>query len=478
MANINRRQFLSRSSAFGFTASMGALAGISANKAWAANTTGYKAMVCLFLKGGLDHADSVIPYDQPSYQSLSNARQGLFGAYNADSTASSRNRANLLKLNPDNAGTLGGREYSLPPQLSGLHAMFEGGDMALVGNVGPLLNPVTRAQIENDTANLPARLFSHNDQQSTWMTFASEGARIGWGGRFADAMIAATPGEDATYKAISTSSNDPFLAGNTVRQFRVTSSGAIVPDILGEEYILGFDAADANTRARLAEYISRDNLGLTNYFEQDFTAAKSRSFQTAQRMLQARQGGTSLTTTFPDSSLGRQLRSVAETINIQQALNTSRQVFYVTKGGFDTHSNQTSDMPGLQQDLSDSLAAFRAAMIEIGHWNDTVLFTASDFGRTVIDNGDGTDHGWGSHHFVLGGPVNGKRVYGSFPGPDTGSGAYMPTRGRLIPSVAVEQYAATIGSWFGLSSSELATALPNLSQFNEANLGFLNASSS
>lgn len=476
MAYINRRQFLSRSTAFGFAGSMGALAAMSSQKSWAANTSGYKAMVCLFLKGGLDHADSVIHYDQASYNRLGQERQGLFSAYNASSSGSSRNRSNLLKLNPQNSSTLGGLEYAFPPQMSEMHSMFENGDMAVVGNVGPLLNPVTRSQIESDTANLPARLFSHNDQQSTWMTFSSEGARVGWGGRFADLMAAATPGEDATYKAISTTSNDPFLAGNTVRQFRVTSSGAVIPDLIGQNYFLGSSSADNDTRARLSQYLQRNNFGLTNHFEQDFADAKSAGFVKAQNLLDARQSGSPITTPFPESGLGKQLKSIAETINIQQALNTSRQVFYATAGGFDTHSTQTGDLPNLQANISASLAAFRAALIEIGHWNDTVLFTASDFGRTVIDNGDGTDHGWGGHHFVMGGPVNGRNMYGSFPSPETNSGAYMPTRGRLIPTVSVEQYAATMGSWFGLSNSELATALPNLGQFNESTLGFLNGS--
>lgn len=477
MAYINRRQFMSRSSAFGFAASMGALTAVTSQRAWAANTSGYKAVVCLFLKGGLDHADSVIHYDQPSYDRLAQERQGLFGAYNANSSASSRNRSNLLKLNPQNSGTLGGLEFAFPPQMSEMHAMFEAGDMAVVGNVGPLLNRVTRSEIESDTANLPARLFSHNDQQSTWMTFSAEGARVGWGGRFADLMAAATPGEDATYKAISTTSNDPFLAGNTVRQFRVTSSGAVIPDLIGQQFFLGSSSADDETRARLAQYLERSNFGSSNYFEQDFANAKSAGFTKAQALLDARQTGSEVTTAFPESRLGKQLKSIVETINIQQSLNTSRQVFYATAGGFDTHSTQTGDLPGLQADISASLAAFRAGLIEIGHWDDTVLFTASDFGRTVIDNGDGTDHGWGGHHFVMGGGVNGRNMYGSFPSPETNSGNYMPTRGRLIPTVSIEQYAATIGSWFGLSDSELATALPNLSEFNDPNLGFLSNSS-
>ncbi len=473
MANINRRQFIARTSALGFASGLAGLTSATSSRAWAADTSGYKAIVCVLFNGGMDQADTVLPYDQASWNSLRAARTDLFNAYNANSSASSRNIANLLQLNADNIGNFGGRQFALPQQLAPLHSIFEAGDMAIVGNVGPLLNPVTRNEIENGTANLPARLFSHNDQQSTWLTLGTEGTQLGWGGRFADAAIASSPGESPTFKAISSGSNFPFLAGETARSIRVTSSGAPEPNLIAKRWYLGFNDADDATRARMRQFLAEQDHGASNYYERDLARANGRAITNSETIRAALESATPLATVFPTSSLGRQLQSIAETIRIQQALNTSRQVFFVNTGGFDTHSRQTTSIPALHGNIAASFAAFRDALVEVGYWNDTVLFTASDFGRTVIDNGDGTDHGWGGHHVVMGGAVQGRNLYGTLPSADTNSQDYTPSRGRLIPSVSIEQYAATIGSWFGLTNSELDAIFPNLSNFNQRNLGFL-----
>ncbi|MEL7058244.1 MAG: DUF1501 domain-containing protein [Pseudomonadota bacterium] len=167
------------------------------------------------------------------------------------------------------------------------------------------------------------------------------------------------------------------------------------------------------------------------------------------------------------------MKSVAETIKIQTYLNAPRQIFYVSSGNFDTHNNQANMIGGPHAGFANAIASFKAAMQEIGQWNNVAVFTMSDFGRTLIDNGDGTDHGWGGHHFIAGGQVNGNRLYGEFPAAEPESGSYTPSRGRLIPTTSVEQYAATLGRWFGLSNSELATALPNLGNFNQSDLAFM-----
>ncbi len=474
MAYLSRRHFLKGSSAFGFAGAVGALSGLGVSKAWAADTAGYKAMVCIFLKGGMDQGDTVLPYDQASYDQLRAVRQGLFNAYNADDAASSRNRANLLQLNANNAASFGGREYALPTQLSPLHDMFEGGDLAIVGNVGPLVEPTTRTQVENSSVILPKRLFSHNDQQSTWMSLGVEGSRFGWGGKFVDAAMASAPGDNSLFASISTGSNDVFLAGDTTSPFRVTSDGAPEPSLTSRKWYLGYTDADDAARARMREYFGRNDFDNTNIFAQDLRNANKRAIENSETILAARESAGPLTTEFPNDSLGRQLRSVAETIQIQGALNVSRQMFYVTTGGYDTHSGQANSIGGRHASLAAAMAAFRAAMIEIGHWNDTVMFTASDFGRTVIDNGDGTDHGWGGHQFVAGGAVRGKSIYGSLPAAETESENFWPSRGRLIPGVSVEQFAASLGGWFGLTGSELNEALPSLSNFNETDLGFMN----
>ena len=473
MVNINRRQFLRGSSAFGFAASLGAMSTLGARQAWAADTSGYKAMVCLFLKGGMDHADTVISYDETSWNQLRSIREGLFSAYNVDDPTSTRNRANLLKLNPDNVDSLGGREFAFPQELAPLHAMFDDGDLAVVGNVGPLIENVNRTTMESGAAALPPRLFSHNDQQSTWMALGTEGSLYGWGGRFIDAALASSPGSNETFAAISTGSNDPFLAGQTARPYRVTDQGSPVPYILDRKYYLGQNSADDQTRAQIEAFLRRTSVDSRSLYERDFQTAKSRAFENAQTIVEALDNVPELLTVFPETKLGEQLKSVAQTINIQQFLNTSRQIFYVTMGGFDTHSTQTRDLAMRHTELADAIAAIRQALIEINRWNQTVLFTASDFGRTTIDNGDGTDHGWGGHQIVAGGAVRGRNIYGALPGPEVGMETYTESRGRLIPAYSVEQYAATIGRWWGLSGSEMYTALPNLSNFSETDLGFI-----
>ncbi len=475
MAYISRRHLLAGLGTAGFASSFGGLISLGMNKAWAADTSGYKAIICIFLKGGMDGADTIIPYDQTSYNQLQGLRSGLFGSYNAGSSASSRNRANLLPLNPDNAGSFGGRQFAMPPELAPLHTLFEAGELAVVGNVGPLIQPTTRAQLDADTAILPKRLFSHNDQQSTWMSFDTEGSRLGWGGRFMDRVVASSPNENSVFSAIATSANDVFLAGNDVSQFTVTRGDAPRPELYDNRNLLGFDNGDDAARAKIRAFLTKTDLGSRNVFEQDSAIALAAAVQNSEQYSDARANATPFSTPFNgNSSLLQQMEAVAETIKIRQFLNVSRQMYYVSMGGYDTHSGQSTRMGALHTDLANSISTFRDAMIEIGEWNNVLVFTASDFGRTLIDNGNGTDHGWGGHHIVTGGDVRGKNIYGDMPTPELNNGQYTRTRGRLIPTTSVEQYAATMGSWFGLNSSELSTALPNLSNFNTPDLGFIN----
>lgn len=475
MANISRRHLLAGLGTAGFASSMGGLTSLGLNRAWAADTSGYKAIICIFLKGGMDGADTIIPYDQTSYNQLQGLRSGLFGSYNAGSSASSRNRANLLQLNPDNAASFGGRQFAMPPELAPLHTMFESGDLAVVGNVGPLIEPTTRAQLDADTAILPKRLFSHNDQQSTWMSFDPEGSRLGWGGQFMDRVVASAPNQNRTFSAVATSANDVFLAGNDVSQFTVTRGDAPSPELYDNRNLLGFSDGDDAARDKIRAFLEKRDFGSRNIFEQDSAIALAAAVENSEQYAEARANATPFSTSFSsDSSVSRQMAAVAETIKIRQFLNVSRQMYYVTMGGYDTHSSQSTQMGNLHTSLANAISTFRDAMIEIGEWNNVLVFTASDFGRTLIDNGNGTDHGWGGHHIVAGGSVRGKNIYGDIPTPELNNGLYTKSRGRLIPTTSVEQYAATMGSWFGLNSSELNSALPNLSNFNTADLGFMN----
>ncbi|MEM6898902.1 MAG: DUF1501 domain-containing protein [Pseudomonadota bacterium] len=473
MAFLSRRNFLSAAGALGFASGVGALSSATAGKSWAASLSGYKAMVCIFLKGGMDHADTILPYDADSYNRLASLREGLFRAYDASNIASSRNRENLLRLNPANAEILRGRELSLPRELSSLHDMFEDGDLAILGNVGPLIEPTLRSQIQANTAILPPRLFSHNDQQSSWMAFGVEGQRKGWGGSFAEAILGASPNLDPDFVSVSATMNDVFLSGDVAIPVRVYSSGTASPHLAHKRKYLGGGVENDEARALIHAHLARSNFNDGNIFAQDIRASNVRAIETSEQLLAARDRLGPFSTEFQKGSFSAQMKSVAETIKLQSYFNTPRQIFYTASGNFDTHNSQANSIGDPHLDLANAIASFKSAMQEIGQWDNVVVFTMSDFGRTLLDNGDGTDHGWGGHHFIAGGQVNGNRLFGEFPPPEPDSEDYTPSRGRLIPTTSVEQYAATIGRWFGLSSVELHTALPNLKNFDLEDLGFM-----
>ncbi len=435
--------------------------------AHAADPNGYKALVCVFLFGGLDCHDLILPHDQASWDQYAGLRSSLIARQ-----GTARERANLLPLSPASDTVLQGREVALPPEMPRLEGLFRQGKAAIVGNVGPLVEPVTRASFESGAVRLPPRLFSHNDQQSVWQANQPEGAQYGWGGLFADAVLAS--GANASlpqFTTITTEDVGPFLTGRNAVPYRVSTSGAARVDFL-EDYYEGV----SGERAAMLEAV-RDQLAARSYrgnhlLERDMAAAFSSGFETNEAYDTARQQGIALPTSFPASPLGAQLRAVAETINVRDRLFASRQVFFVGLGGFDTHDAQARALPKLLSQIDGALAAFQSAMEALGLSRDVTLFTASDFGRTLAVNGDGTDHGWGGHQIVLGGAVKGGEIYGSLPPPTLGHEADSGG-GRLIPSVAVDTYAAELGRWFGLGESELSAALPGLRNFDPLTNSFI-----
>ncbi len=472
MANISRRHFLRNTSAMGFATSFGALSAL-APRAHAASTGGYKAMVCISLKGGMDHADTVLPYDQASYDKLAATRASLFESYDSTNGTSSRFRENLLKLNPNNGASFGGREFALPQALAPLHQMFEDGDLAIVGGTGPLIEPTAREFMSNGTAILPNRLYSHNDQQSTWMSLSLEGRGKGWGGLMLDAINASSPSSNADFMAITPSSNDAFLFGNTIRPYRISNTGATVLSSLTDNRLIGVRPGAFEARERLEALIKTANLSDEKLFSRDIRGINANSLKLSQTYTTALNNSVPMATTFANDSLSSQMNAIARTIQIQQSLNAPRQTFYATLDGFDTHALQADSLEIGHTSIATAIASFKAAMLELGLWDDVVVFTMSDFGRSLVDNGSGTDHGWGGHQFVAGGSVEGKNIYGTLDEAEAGNERHAPGRASLIPSVSVEQYAATMGSWFGLNSDELAGVFPNLSRFDTANLGFI-----
>lgn len=423
----------------------------------AAEVTDYKALVCVFMWGGCDTHDVLLPYDQTSYDQFRNIRSSLLASYGA-----SRDRSSLLPLTPANSADLGGRQFAMPPEMSGLQGLFQSGDMAFVANTGPLIRPLNKTQWRDGSVPVPKQLFSHNDQQSTWSASAPEGAQFGWGGRFADAAVASGANINREFSTITSVGNELFLTGQDVLPYQIGLDGA--PEI----YLLS-EYNDDGISNLLRRHFTAAEFNGSNLIGRDIAQIADKSVVLNESYNEAVANLIPISTQFPRSYLGAQLRSIANTIAIRDSLSVRRQVFYAGIGGFDTHSSQSADLPARLSDVSASITAFHTAMQELGIANSVTTFTASEFGRTLSANGDGTDHGWGSHHMVVGGAVQGQNIYGEVPPMELGH-EQDSDNGRLIPTTSVEQFAEPLGRWFGLNDNELAAALPNLGNFTAANL--------
>lgn len=462
MSAITRREILWRASCLSAVGAAPFALNLLPFNALAASTTGYRALVCVFLFGGMDCHDTLIPFDQTSYNANAQIRQSLFAQYANIQGGSTRARDRLLALSPTNASALGGREFALPEALAPLRDLFALGDAAVVANVGPLLEPTTRTQFRARSVSTPARLFSHNDQQSTWMASAPEGARLGWGGRLGDMAIASSANSRTAFTAISASGNAIWLTGEQALQFQVGSNGPQQINAINRTRLYN----SARAPVLLSDQIQDVGDLRTNIFERDVASIYRASIANNRDLQVAISAQAPFSTVFPtNNSLASQLNIVARIIAARGALGVNRQVFFVSMGGFDTHSGQAPSLASLHQRLSSALRAFYDTTVELGVANDVAAFTASDFGRTLTVNGDGTDHGWGAHHFVVGGALNGGRILGS-PPPAAVNHEQDSGNGRLIPVLAVEQYAASLARWFGLTDNEIRDALPGIVNFD------------
>ncbi len=472
MNELSRRAFMRRSGQLAIAGSASAyamgLAGIGEAAAFSAGND-YKALVCIFLYGGNDHNNTLIPYDSANYDLYSAIRSGGAGQ-TAGGIALGRESLTATALTPSGNQVLTDNiQYALAPQMTGLKTLFDQGNMAPVLNVGPLVAPLTRAQYfsSNETANpRPPKLFSHNDQQSVWQSYQPEGALEGWGGRLGD--LAMSSNQNALFTCISATGNSVFLSGRDALAYQVSSSGAI------EVYGLGgglFGRQESSTALR--ELMTKSS---NHILEAEYNRVAKRGID-SQSVLSAGLNQVQLNTSFADSGAGYapladQLQIVAKMIAARQALGVKRQVFFVGMGGFDNHDNLIADHDYLMGRLDFAMSAFYKATEEMGVQDSVTTFTASDFGRTFASNGDGSDHGWGAHHFIMGGAVNGGRYYGTSPKISLDADDQVG-EGRLLPTTSVDQYSATLASWFGVSPSELPSIAPNIGRFATSNLGFM-----
>lgn len=455
----SRRRFLQHTAAAGLGAALGPWAQMQALaqtvNASAATSSGasneYRALVCLFMFGGNDGNNLVVPTDATRYAQYQRARPNLALDRNA-----------LLPLNFSNTGSNTGssERYGLHPAMPGLQALVNSGKASVLANIGPLVVPTSKAQFEARSVPLPSNLFSHSDQQATWQSGITDApARSGWGGRTLEREVpGSTPNRG--YSAISVSGGNVWEAGDQgLVPYRVSSSGNF-----------GFDFYDpAGSDPRSAAISSLLQETRSDPFEATWLSIMGRSIDN-QRVLTAALNAQTLHTAFPQTDLGRQLQMVARLIAARGSLGLRRQCFFSSIGGFDTHGDdQLQRQQENFSEINDAVTAFQAAMVELGLAESVTLFTASDFGRTLASNGQGTDHAWGNHHLVVGGGLQGTaqggKLIGRFPDLTLG-GADDVGQGVWVPSTAVDQLGADLARWFGADAATVDAVFPHITAFD------------
>ena len=451
---IARRAFLRRAGQLGLAgvATPWALNLAAIGEAAAFTATDYKAIVCVFLYGGNDYGNTLLPFDNANYAKYAAIRTGI-ATPQASLAATVLAPATPLP---------GGMQLALAPELAPLKSIFDAGRMAVQLNVGPLIQPTTLAQYNAKSVPLPPKLFSHNDQQSVWQSSQPEGSVLGWGGRMGD--LALSSNGKATFTCVSVTGNAVYLAGQSAQAYQVSSGGAV--PISGLKNGVYGSAACATALNTLVTQ------GSSNYMESAYSQTTQRSIAAEGTVTSATSGITLATPFNPANPLAMQLQMVAKMIAGRTTLDVKRQVFMVSLGGFDTHDFLPQNHPVLLGQVAEALKSFYDATKELAIDDKVTAFTASDFGRTLASNGDGSDHGWGSHHFVVGGAVNGRKYYGTAPAIAV-NGTDDVGQGRLLPTTSVDQFAATLASWFGISGSELKLVVPNIVNYSAQNLGFV-----
>ncbi len=460
----SRREFLKRSVLLSAVAATGAplalnLAAIG--EAAAQSASDYKAIVCIFLNGGNDYANTLVPYDQSTYNAYAGLRANL--AYTRDELTSTL-------LVPDGNGLPGGVQYALPPELLPLKRLFdERKHLAPVLNVGTLIEPTTKLQFNTKSVRIPPRIGSHNDQSSFWQSSLAEGATSGWGGRMGDLL--ASGNQKSIFTCMGVGGNAVFLSGRSISQYQIGAGGTLAVNAVKGGRLAGSQACSDLLRQIMTKTAS------AHLMEREYVRICERSIDSESVLTTALTGVD--VPGFADAaenSLAAQLKMVARLIKASGTLGLRRQVFMVSLGGFDNHSDLKKLHPALLTKVGSAMASFYDATEAMGMAKNVVSFTASDFGRTLTSNSSGSDHGWGSTQFVMGGAVAGKNFIGKSP-QFANNGDNDFGQGRLVPTTGVDQLAATLAKWFGLSDADIQMVLPNIVNFDKSawNLGFMTA---
>ena len=453
--NFSRRSFLAQGAcaAVGSTSLLSTLLDLrQINAAAAPGANDYKALVCLFLYGGNDAANMLMPVDSEGYGLYAAGRQNL-----------ALPQAAILPVGVDRSG----RALGLHPAMAGLQQLVGQGEGRLVTNVGTLLAPVTLEDFQNRSAALPPNLFSHNDQQVLWQTSVPESAAAfeatGWGGRIAD-LLHSIYNDESISMSISISGSNFFQVGREIVPFRIGSGGSSGIGLA--------NSLNEREQRKYQAFVDLLNIDHENLLEDAFADVTKRAIN-RDGVIAAALENSSEFPDFPTSGLGQQMRMIARLIAAREALGMRRQIFFCATGGFDTHGEQLGPHAGLLGGINAALVAFNSAMHQLDVHSKVTTFTASDFGRTFVSNGRGSDHGWGAHHIVMGGGLAGNPIVGSYPNLDPGASPDDVGRGRWIPRLSVDQYGATMARWFGVADSDMSQVFPNIGNFETADLGFM-----
>lgn len=454
MAAFNRRQFLKASgagAAAAFASQPGAAFGQGIGTS--APFDDYKALVCVFLFGGNDSFNMLVPRLGTPYDNYAASRQGLAIEQN-----------DLLPITPV---TPDGTEYGLHPNMGALKDLFDNNKVALVSNLGPLVEPTTKDDYFNQSVDLPPQLFSHNDQQDQWHSLKGASvSKTGWAGRVAD-LIQTNVASQRMATNASLFGSSLFQSADDTIAYVMGPGGPIPFDGFGDTSPF-LEQRDAFAAILAANYSS--------IYERGFAEIQQRAVASADLISNAianpDPGLPPINAVFPQTQLGQQLQTVARLINVRAELQMDRQIFFVATGGFDTHDDQVQNQPNLLGGVSDAISAFYQATVDIGVSDMVTTFTQSDFGRTLTSNGDGSDHAWGGNQFVVGDAVKGDR-YGTYPSLQLGALNEVDVGGgRMIPTTSADQYAATLARWFGIPDPDLSMVAPNIDNFIDRDLGF------
>lgn len=441
---LSRRKFLGQAScaAVGTTALVNTVLNLGMFNTLACDAPNYKGLVCLFLSGGIDSFNMLVPRGPAEYAEYAAARADLALPQNL-----------LLPIVP---ATPAGREYGLHPGLPELQSLFQQNRLALVTNVGTLVEPTTLQQFWNGSVALPLGLFSHSDQAMHWQTsLPDQRTAVGWVGRMADILQAGNCSQ-AISMNISLSGSNVFQSGLLTTHYTINENGSTGLQDYGESW--------PNAQVRTEAIDGLLGLHYQNVFEKTFAARMRNAIDAHIIFSEAIAAVPPLTTQFSDTYLSRQLRMVALTIAAREALGMRRQTFFVEAGGWDHHDEVLLNQEAMLPVISRALFEFHSALVEIGVADKVTTFTASDFGRTLSSNGRGSDHAWGGNHLVMGGAVMGGDIYGNFPALYLGN-SLDTGRGRLIPTTSVDEYFAELALWFGVPAADLDQVLPNIGRF-------------